>query len=216
MWRAAMWGVVTKVGSGKSDVYLFCRSLGGALKASLHESGSWHLGFLRDFAEESFDVDHPRRKDPYIEIWPRPSAIAGGLVLAYRILVPSSGVSVPITGEEPSSIIWLPAAPNGKATEVLIILASKAAKITSWPGATSMGTQLAGRMGLDNGDTAWVVHHVVDVPEVQLPTGSTSWFQGKSKDDLAGASLRAVVFGSSADGSRIMIDTAVEVPGEGA
>ncbi|MEQ8765160.1 MAG: hypothetical protein RL885_14600 [Planctomycetota bacterium] len=208
--RAATWKLVTRTGRGKNDVYLLCRSLGGALKASLHESGRWHVGFLRGFVDENFEDGHPKHNDPYIEKWPQPSATEPGVTLAYRVLVPSSGVRIPITDDLPASIGWIPAAPKGKATEILIILTRKGTKVTDWPTPTGMGTELVGQMDLDNGDTAWVVHHVVDVPDLRLPSGTPSWFKGCSREDLSGGNLRAVLFGNADDGSRFMVDCAVE------
>lgn len=212
--QAETWKLVTRTGGGKNDVYLFCRPLGGVLKASLHESGSWHVGFLRGFVEKNFEDGHPKHSNPYIERWPEPSAISSGVTLAYRVLVPSSGVTIPITGDLPHSINWIPAAPKGKATEVLIILTKKCTKVTGWPTATGMRTQLVGQMDLDNDDKVWVVHHMVDVPNLQLPAGTPSWFKGRTKDDLSHGSFRAVLFGNCDDGSRFMVDCAVEASGE--
>ena len=52
---------------------------------------------------------------------------------------------------------------------------------------------------------------VADVPRLDLPQGYVTWFKGKSKDDIRGKSMRAIVFGDSEDGSRFAFDTAVEV-----
>ena len=87
--RAATWKLLTHTGSGKHDVYLTCRSLGGALKSSLHQSGSWHIGFIRDFLEKNLEDGHPKRNDPYIDRWARPTETGPGVTLAYRIVVPT-------------------------------------------------------------------------------------------------------------------------------
>lgn len=46
--RAATWKVWTETANGNSDVYLACRALGGSLKASLHQSGSWHIAIRQE------------------------------------------------------------------------------------------------------------------------------------------------------------------------
>jgi hypothetical protein len=51
--RAANWKVWTPVGH-KHDVYLACRALKGELKASLHQSGNWHIAFSNEFYEDGF------------------------------------------------------------------------------------------------------------------------------------------------------------------
>lgn len=211
--RAATWNLTVRTGSNKNDVYLFCRPLRGALKASLHESGSWHIGFLRNFAEENFENGHPKRSDPYIERWPRPNAFAPGMTLAYRIVTPSSGVTVPVTDDLPKSIAWIPAAPNGKATEVDIIFTDSGTPVSSWPGKNTKNTKYVGSLTLDKGDSVWIVHHIIDIPKLHIPDVSPSWFRGRSKKDLSGGSLRAILFGNSDDGSRFMVDCAVKPTG---
>ena len=50
--RSATWKLWTESGVGKSDLYLVCRSLGGSLKTSLHESGRWHVAYSKETFEE--------------------------------------------------------------------------------------------------------------------------------------------------------------------
>jgi hypothetical protein len=45
--RSAVWRLWT--GKGTSDVYIAARTLGGVLKASLHESGVWRFAFTDAF-----------------------------------------------------------------------------------------------------------------------------------------------------------------------
>lgn len=208
--RAATWKLFTTMGRGKQDVYLVCRSLGSALKASLHESGSWHIGFDRGYVEENLAADDLKREDPCLDRWPRPTEINPGVTLAYRIVVPTSGVTMPIDEMLPESIIWIPAAPTGKAVELDVLFTKPDAVISSWPGCGSMGTELVGSFTLDNGETVWVVHHVVDIPGFILPsTGKMTWFKGKGAEDLSGGSVRAILFYDAVGGSRFMVDCAV-------
>ena len=208
--RAVTWKLLTQTGSGKHDVYLTCRSLGGKLKASLHQSGSWHVGFIRDFLNENVDDGHPKREDPYIDRWPRPTEIAPGVTLAYRIVVPTSGVNIPITHNLPKSIIWIPAAPDGKAVEIDVVFTHPDTVVSSWPGRNTMQTELVGTLVLENQEGVWVVHRVVDVPAFNLPSGSNPlWFKSGRDVNLADGNIRAILFGNSDDGSRFMVDCAV-------
>ncbi|MDY0088496.1 MAG: hypothetical protein RBS78_08120 [Coriobacteriia bacterium] len=211
--RAASWRVWSPSGRGKSDVYLACRSLGGALKTSLHESGSWHVGFIRDYVEANLDEADPKYADPYLQRWPRPAEIAPGVTLAYRILVMSSAVTGSGSNVGNTPMSWIPAPPAGMAVEITVLLTTAEATGRSWPGRDSMGTELVGSYLLDNGETVWVVHRAIDAPAIDLPaTGRTAFFNGKCADDLNGPDVRALVFGDAADGSRGFVDCAVRGP----
>lgn len=208
--RAGTWKLLTRTGSGKHDVYLTSRSLGGRLKASLHESGSWHVGFVRNFLNEELEDDHPKRNDPYIDRWPRPAELSPGVTLAYKIVVPTSGVNIPILDSLPESIVWIPAGPEGKAVEIDIVFTRPDTIVNSWPGRNSFNTELIGRLSLENQEIVWIVHRVVDVPDLKFPTGSSTVFKSGRDVNLANGNLRAIVFGHSNDGSRFMVDCDVE------
>lgn len=214
--RAATWKIWARAGVGKHDVYLACRSLGGKLKASLHQSGSWHIGFVRSFLREELEDDHPKRSNPYIENWERPPEIAPGVTLAYRILVPTCGVTVPITDSIPSSMIWIPAAPKGKAVEIDVLLTAPDVNVSAWPGRRSMKTKLAGKFVLDNSETVWVVHRVDSVPQFTQKAGNVTRFKSSTDVSLSDGDLRAIVIGKHEDGSRFMIDCALDTPANAA
>ncbi len=88
--RSATWKVWTP--TGKSDVYLACRALGGQLKASLHESGNWHIAYSEKTYTESVENIVPTQKGRFMSLWDRPKAIAPGVTLAYRIVTPPSAL----------------------------------------------------------------------------------------------------------------------------
>lgn len=213
--RASTWKVWTRRGVGKHDVYLTCRSLGGKLKASLHGSGSWHIGFIRAFLDDNLEDSHPKRQDPYIERWPRPAPLAPGVTLAYRIVVPTSGVNVPITDSLSSRIVWIQVAPEGMAIEIDVVFDAHDTVVGHWPGRRSMNTDFVGNLSLENGETVWVVSRIVDVPELRSLSGKLTRFKSGRDVDLAGANIRAIIFGNHEDGSRFMVDCAFETKGEG-
>lgn len=205
--RAATWKLWTETGSGKSEVYLACRPLGGFLKASLHQSGMWHLAYTKQAFEEKVQgvASHPR--DRFIDKWPRPREIDSGVTLAFRIVTPFSAVTATDGRPDNSRVIWLPNAPEAKATEIDILFTTPPVLTSGWPGRRSMGTSFIGSIPLNNGDTVWAVYWVVGMPDLSgLNKGAFRLVKGASKEDLRSGNLRALVFGSEPDGSRVMYD----------
>ena len=209
--RAATWKLWTEAAGGKSEVYIACRSLGGTLKASLHESGKWHIAYSQRAFEENVRGVIPKFEDRFIEKWPRPSEIAPGITLAFRIVTPWSAVTNVLEESSARRVIWLPNAPEPKATEIDILITQPTTPVTDWPGKRSMGTSLIGSIPLENRETVWAVYWVVDTPDfTSLGKGIGQFFKGRSEKDLNSKGLRALVFGTEPDGSRVMYDCAVQ------
>ena len=69
--RASIWKCWASVGKGKNEVYLACRKLGGVIKASFHETGSWHIAFdAAAFLALFEESDRPPSRFP--TKWSRP------------------------------------------------------------------------------------------------------------------------------------------------
>lgn len=210
--RSTTWKLWAEKGAGRSEVYLACRPLGGILKTSMHESGKWHIAYSQRAFEEYVKGAIPKFKDRYIEKWPRPSAFAPGITLAFRIVTPWSAVSTPVKEDKAKEITWLPNAPEQKATEIDILITKPTTQVIGWPGKQSMGTSFIGSFPLDNGQTVWAVYLIVDMPDFSsLRTGTGRFFKGKNKNDLKGEGLRLLVFDTKSDGSRVMYDCAVQI-----
>lgn len=208
--RAATWKLWTQTGSGKSDVYLACRALGGTLKASLHESGNWHIAYTqRAFAKDVAGAI-AQQSDRFMEKWPRPKHISDGVTLAYRIVTPYSAVTSPISDSE-AQIICIPNAPEPKATEIDIIITALTTSVTGWPGKRSLGTSLVGSFQRENGQIVWAVHWVIDMPDLSSSTkGNLEFYKGRGPEDMESDNMRALVFGKEKDGSRVIYDCAVQ------
>lgn len=208
--RAATWKLWTDGRGAKADLYLACRALGGHLKSSLHASGQWHTAYSQKTFDANVKEVVPEGKDRFIERWPRPNPLAPGVVLAFRIVTPASSVRRPITPSD-AGVLWLPNAPKGKATEIDILIVAASNVVSGWPGKRSMGTSLIGSLQLRGGETAWAVYWVIDFPkDLSLPKGRGRFYKGHSCADLENANLRALVFGTEPDGSRVIYDWAVE------
>ena len=205
-YRAATWKLWSGGPEDLPELYLACRPLGGHLKTSLHASGNWHTAYSKATFDAKVRGVASAGTDRFIQRWPRPAPIAPGVVLAVRIVTPSSAVTSRMTAAD-ADVLWLPNAPDGQATEISVILVGAATRVTGWPGMRSMGTSLVGSVQLGGGNTAWVVHRVTDLPKkLSLPEGRFRFYKGRGPADLQGANLRAFVFGNEPDGSRVIYD----------
>ena len=209
--RAATWKLWTETGGGKSELYLANRSLGGTLKASMHQSGSWHIAYTKEVYESRVKGTNTKLKDRFIEKWPRPPEIAPGITLAFRIVTPYSAVTNSTARGNYKGVKWLPNAPESKATEIDIFITKPESLGVEWPGKTSMGTSLIGSFPLENISTVWAVYWLIDLPDFSgIKKGSFQFFTGKSKEDLKSDGLRLIAFGKEPDGSRVLYDCAVK------
>jgi hypothetical protein len=207
--RSATWKCWTYVGASKSDVYLACRELRGELKASFHESGSWHIAYSNNFFRNGFE-ESSKPESRFTQQWPRPPEIAKGITLAFRIVIPWSATKTPITSRD-SGVKWIPTPEAGKAIETDIFITSKTVQCTDWPGKNSMRTELVGSFPLESGETMWLVYHVISCPQPRPLHGSPKYFKGKSKSDLGGSGLRMLAWGDEPDGSRTLYDLPVDI-----
>jgi hypothetical protein len=209
--RAATWKLWTETSGKKSEIYLACRSLGGSLKASLHESGAWHVAFTKEAFEREVRDAIPE-KGRFIEKWPRPAETAPGMTLAFRIVTPWSAATIPLEQSGFKDVLWLPPADEPNATEIDIFIVKPTTVVSGWPGKRSMSTSLIGSIPLENGETVWAVYWVVPVPDLTKSTkGTARFFKGKTEKHLEGEGLRALVFGAEPDGSRVICDCNVQV-----
>jgi len=174
----------------------------------MHQSGNWHIAFSQKTYEEKVEGAVPSLGSRFADRWPRPTEIADGVTLAFRIVTPASAVSSNSELKNPNKIVWASAPPDDKALKIYICITTPDARISDWPGKDSMGTGLIGSIGLNNGDTVWAVSQVVDCPDFsKLPSGTGYLFKGRTKNDLKkGENLRALLFGDNPDGSRVIYD----------
>jgi len=205
--RASTWKCWTHTGTGKSDVYLACRSLVDTPKASLHQSEEWHIAYSKEFFVDNPEVFAGRHDGRFIDKW-RPNEIAPGLILAFRIITPYSAVNIPIATLN-DDVVWIPVPPVGGAIEIDIFITSPQTFVSSWPGKNSMNTSLVDSILLDSGKTIWVVYRAIDCPVFGNIKGTARYFKGRSKDDLKGEGLRIIAFKREQDGSRTILDSAL-------
>ena len=207
---AATWKLWTETGGGKSEVYLACRTLGGALKVSMHESGSWHIAYSQSYFKENVEGAIPNKQDRFIKKWSKPVNISPGITLAFRIMTPWSAVTSYINRSNAKKVRWLNNAPKPMATEIDILFTEASVPVTGWPGKRSMNTSLIGQIPLENGNTVWVVYRVVEMPDLSHVSNKTgNFYKGRSREDIKSEGLKALVIGTENDGSVVLYDCAV-------
>jgi len=200
---AATWRVWNNGGS-ENDVYVACRALGGELKASLHQSGKWHISYSRKFHATGFqDIHRPSTRFP--DTWHRPPAARSGFTVAHRIVVPWYAATSRARGEL-NEVFWVPPAAEGQAVEFTIIFTDKHAPAGEWPGSRSMKSGLVGSFPLPSGELVWVVWTVQPFALPQNLDTVPNYFKGKGRHSLIFGDLRAVAFAHHSDGSRVMYD----------
>lgn len=207
--QAATWKCWNS-GSRNADVYLACRVLKGELKASLHQSGRWHVAFSPDFYESGFNDPATRPASRFAQSWPRPPDIAQGITLAFRIVVPWFSATVVDEAVAPD-VFWATSAPTGQAVEFDVLICRPETVTAGWPGKNTMGTSPVGCFTLPNEDIIWIVHRLTPIAIPSPLRGNATLFTGVEAHAPSASGLRAIVFGSEADGSRVMYDVPVTV-----
>lgn len=119
--RSTVWRLWT--GKGTSDVYISARTLGGALKVSLHESGTWRYAFTADYGEQRASTGD---EDRVIERWKRPPPI-NVITSAFMVVVRSGEIGLPRhplperAKKYSRNVTWVPPAPRGSATHFIVM-----------------------------------------------------------------------------------------------
>jgi len=200
--RAATWKCWTP--AGKEDVYLACRELKGAMKASLHQSGSWHLAYDPGFFETSVRQEDRTNKGRFIDKWQTPAHLAPGVLLAFRIVTPCGAVFT--SQPETSGIFSAPKPAEGRAIEFDLFLVEPMIVLSGWPGKERMKTELVGSYNVPSGRTVWIVYWEIPMPRLPQLRGAPKYFEGRGPEDLTGDSLTALLFGDEPDGSKVIYD----------
>ncbi len=200
---AATWRVWSNGGT-ENDVYVACRALGGELKASLHQSGQWHISYSKRFFADGFQPAH-RPSTRFPDTWSRPEPIRPGFTVAHRIVVPWYAATSRPYGQH-EDVLWVPPAPEGHAVEFTIIFTDLRAPTGEWPGSRSMKSGLVGSFPLPSGELVWVVWTVQPFSLPENIAGAPKYFKGNGRRSLTLGNLRAVAFAHHSDGSRVMYD----------
>jgi hypothetical protein len=115
--RSATWRVWATPNT--SDVYIAVRDLAGEQKFSLHESGDWRHQFASADRARAYS-----RESRILDQWEQPAEHdASRLTLGFSIRARRQDLAdYPERGRKPKDVLWLPIAPDGKATVVHIAI----------------------------------------------------------------------------------------------
>jgi hypothetical protein len=178
------------------------------MKTSLHSTGQWHHAYTEKFFVDHVPEEYKTDSGRFIWQGPQPPEIAPGFTLAIRIVTPKSSITSEIENVTRGKITWIQAPADGKANEIAILIAAKNTQVANWPGKNSMNNQPVGSVSLPNGDTVWVVHRDIELPDFSKITGNAKFFDGRSKEDLKSHGLRMHMLGEESDGSMCIYDCA--------
>ncbi|WP_198950672.1 hypothetical protein [Kineosporia sp. A_224] len=119
--RSAIWGIrVAPLG----DVYVYERTTGSYLKASLHKSGVWRYAWVEreptpDAVQEFID----RTGDRVVDRWERPSPLGDTLTVGYSIFTTADDIRPAL--DQPNvtrKVGWLPAPRAGQVSYITVSL----------------------------------------------------------------------------------------------
>lgn len=209
--RSSIWKCWTNLGTGKSDVYITNRAIGKALKVSLHETGLWHIGFDSSFLKRELRQESRLLHNRFVDQWSKPIEISDGCTLALRIIIPEDVVTTPLSDKDPRSTIWIEAPPPGKAIEIVLLLTAPQPSASGWPGRDSMGTQFIDSIEIENGCRLWLVYYLIDTPIMDDRKGIATYFKSGKKVAQQSRRHRAIIFSQAADGSRILLESNVQI-----
>ena len=200
--RSASWKCWTP--TGKEDVYLTCRELNGAIKASLHQSGSWHSAYDSTFFDNAVRHEDRTNAGRFVDRWHTPTPLAPGVLLAFRIVTPWGSVFT--SQPDMPGVFSAPKPAKGCAIEFDLFIIEPTTYVSDWPGKNSMKTELVGSYTLPSGRSVWVIYWEIPMPKLPRLRGAPKYFQGSGPSDLTGDGLRALLFGDEPDGSKVIYD----------
>ncbi len=102
-----------------ADIYICPRMSGGAVKVSLHESGSWHVGVSEENAKA-----HRSSNSRHWEIWQRGAAIGPGTTRAWYLLIPDQELRAAIPDARAHKLP--PVGPGSAVSLELLMMANEA------------------------------------------------------------------------------------------
>jgi hypothetical protein len=212
--RASTWKCFAPKGVGKSDLYILNRAMGSTIKTSLHESGKYHTAFISKYFNEKFTDAEKDERGRFVDKWSKPNELAEGLTVVFRIVTPFSSATADMSEEKHKKTFWIQNAPENMATEVVIIITKPDVLISSWPAKNSMGTELIGKLKLDNGNTVWFIYMYTEMPQFpENMSGKMRHSNGKPIEEIKDGNLKAIMFGDNPDGSKVIYDLAYSCNG---
>ena len=154
-----------------SDVYLFSRAIGYALKFSFHtRTGQCHVKYDPKFLEKNENI----LRDRYVDKWTFRKV--GSSVNPLTIVTPAKAVNKPLELTGSKKINLIPAAMDGKAVFIGLFILAPETKI--------IGEPLISHK-LPDGDKFVLASAPAEMPAIRAPKKwPVNFFEGQSSDSL--------------------------------
>lgn len=153
------------------DIYLFSRSIGYALKFSLHtETGQCHLKYTPTFMDKNQNV----LRDEYVDTWTYRNE--GPYVNPLTVVTPPAAVNSPFVPLESKTIELIPSAVDGNATFVGLFVLAPQTEIKGDPLVIHK---------LPSGEHFVLATKQMEMPTIKAPDKwPVNFFEGHSSDSL--------------------------------
>lgn len=159
------------VPKGKSDVYVSGRTLGSAIKVSLHEPGPARFALTKDWVRRTGYKASPDRDSRLAVSWERPRPHPPRRIArSLSIIVPFDEV-LNRKHTEKGAVVWTPRPSQDNCIHYDVIHVPANLQTEAHPGSRSMGTSLVGDVQLENGQRVFVtsiVRPMADALRVQI------------------------------------------------
>jgi hypothetical protein len=160
--RSAMWSLF----SMGSNVGLTTTEVGGLMKANLHESGSWQIGYTSEYERKQRTAGKWQGGSRHWQIWGRPEAVQPGYTAAVKILVPSAALARRAEPTKTKPVRWIDSR-EGYGVSFTVWLCKS--KVPPW--GYGGNNECIATLPLPNGEVVLVGAHYVsgrDATEVML------------------------------------------------
>jgi hypothetical protein len=196
----------------KSDVYISSRRVASDVKVSLHEPGPSRLALTQEHVRGPNPIAVPGADPRGAVEWerPRPRLPEVPMTRPFAILVPAEEVR-DRDGSESGDVVWTAPPAPGMCVEYDVMYAAAGLTVEGYPGATSMGTELVGKVDLANGEQVWVVSW-----EHELGEAATGQYERLRNARIVGADgkrmegMGALAFGVEDGGIGMFLDVTVD------
>ncbi len=199
--RAASWKIWSP--PKKDDIYLAGRELKGAVKISLHETGTWHLAYDAEFYDQKVPDNANTDKGRFIHTWHPPVDVEAGTLLALRIVTPWTAVGSEFQFSPKLCYIDPPC--KDEAIEIGVFITNQDITDSAWPGRDSLKSKMISSYILPSGSTVFAAYWAIECPDFSHMPTEFRYFEGVDKSNLPDT-IRALAFGDHTDGSKVLYD----------
>lgn len=142
------------------------RRVANSVKVSLHEPGPARFALTSEFVRKG-TFKPPEGRDPRLAVeWERPRPKPPNQAARpLAIIVPWNEV-LEREVEETGDVVWTPPPPEGTCVHFDVVYAPAGVTVVGHPGGRSMGTELVGKVELENGEVVFVTSLVRPMEEV--------------------------------------------------